>query len=91
MQVHVSADFDVTEWREAPVYQGDDDSKMSRAVVVKRYSGDIEGNSTTEWLLACAEEGDSARFVGLERISGSVAGRQGGLILCHVGSVGSRY
>ncbi len=86
MQVHLSADFNIKDWREAPIYPGDNDSKVTRAIVVKQYSGDIEGSSTTEWLMACAEEGDSATFVGLERVSGSVSGRQGSLILRHIGS-----
>jgi hypothetical protein len=85
MEAHVAAKFDVEKWDESPF---DDESlvpKVTRAVVTKRYSGAIEGTSTTEWLMAYAEDG-SARFVGLERVSGSVDGREGSLVLQHVGS-----
>src|SRR5271166_4812824 len=54
-------------------------------MVTKEYRGDIEGTSTTEWLMAYAEDG-SATFVGLERITGSVGGETGTVVLQHVGS-----
>ena len=58
---------------------------MTRAVVTKQYAGDIDGTSTTQWLMAYAEDGP-ATFVGLERVSGSVGGVEGTLVLQHVGS-----
>ena len=51
----------------------------------KSYSGDIEGSSATEWLMAYAPD-SRASFVGLERITGSVGGNRGSLVLRHVGS-----
>ena len=85
MKVHLVAQFDVEKWDESPFDDRTDVPKVTRALVIKRYSGDIEGSSTTEWLMAYGEDG-SARFVGLERISGSVTGREGSLVLQHVGS-----
>ena len=85
MKVHLVAKFDVEKWDESPFDDRIDVPKVTRALVIKRYSGDIEGSSTTEWLMAYGEDG-SARFVGLERISGSVTGREGSLVLQHVGS-----
>jgi hypothetical protein len=85
MKVHVVAKFDVENWDESPFDDRGAGPKLTRALVFKQYTGDIEGTSTTEWLMAYAEDG-SARFVGLERISGSVNGREGTLVLQHVGS-----
>ena len=85
MVAHLEAKFDVENWEEAPF---DDESglpKVTRALVVKRYSGDVEVSSTTEWLMAYGGDG-SARFVGVERISGSIGGREGSLVLQHVGA-----
>ncbi len=50
----------------------------------KKYSGDVDGTSVTEWLMSYNSDG-SAAFVGLERIRGTVAGRTGTLVLQHVG------
>lgn len=85
MEAHLAAKFEVEKWDESPFDDQNGAPKMTRALVIKRYSGEIEGSSTTQWLMAYAEDG-SARFVGLERISGSIGGREGSLVLQHVGS-----
>ncbi len=85
MNIQVSATFQIEEWNESPFDEGADGPKLTRALVTKRYAGEIEGTSTTQWLMAYADDG-SAGFVGLERISGSVQGRKGTLVLRHVGS-----
>jgi hypothetical protein len=85
MHAHLAAKFDVEKWDESPFDEQSDAPKVTRAVVTKQYSGDIEGSSTTEWLMAYLDDG-SAQFVGLERISGSINGHEGSLVLRHVGS-----
>jgi Protein of unknown function (DUF3224) len=86
MQTRLSAKFEVTSWDETP-FDDEDPSrpKVTRALVTKEYSGDIEGSSTTQWLMAYAEDG-SATFVGLERITARFAAEEGTLVLQHVGS-----
>ncbi|MCU1502541.1 MAG: hypothetical protein JWM12_1895 [Ilumatobacteraceae bacterium] len=81
---NITASFDVTKWdeHEFDVHAGA--GKLTKAHVTKTYTGDIDGTSTTEWLMAYAADGTAA-FVGLERISGTVAGRTGTLVLQHVG------
>jgi Protein of unknown function (DUF3224) len=86
MRTQLSAKFDVKSWDETPFEDRDPSlPKMTRALVTKEYSGDIEGGSTTQWLMAYAEDG-SAQFVGLERITGRFSGAEGSLVLQHVGS-----
>ena len=85
MKVHTSAIFEVKSWNENPFDEGAGLPKLTKAAVTKSYSGDIEGMSVTEWLMAYAEDG-SATFVGLERIVGTFSGRKGSLVLEHVGS-----
>src|SRR6202035_2496960 len=53
--------------------------------VKKKYSGGIDGVSATEWLMAYAEDG-SATFVGIERVTGTIAGHNGSGVLQHVGA-----
>ena len=81
----VSSQFEVTSWNEEPVDDRPDAAKITCAEVTKTYSGEIEGDSVTEWLMAYADDG-SAAFVGLERIVGTVGGRTGTLVLQHVGA-----
>jgi hypothetical protein len=83
----VSATFEIKGWDEEPFDDADADgvAKLTRASVAREYSGDVEGTSATEWLMAYQPDG-SAVFVGLERIRGSVGGRRGSLVLQHVGT-----
>lgn len=84
MGTHTTSTFEVKSWDENAVDEQTGLPKLTRASVTKAYSGDIDGASTTEWLMAYAEDG-SASFVGIERITGTVAGRTGTLVLQHVG------
>ena len=79
----VSATFEVKDWVETPLDEVET-PKVTRAVVAKTYSGDIDGTSTTEWVMSYAEDG-SATFVGMERISGTVGGRDGSFVVKHDG------
>jgi hypothetical protein len=85
MTTPIAAQFDIDDWNESAFDDRSDEPKVTRAIVTKRYSGDIEGSSITQWLMAYGEDG-SATFVGLERISGVIDGHDGTLVLRHIGS-----
>jgi hypothetical protein len=85
MAIAINATFAVESWDETPFDETTGLPKLTRATVAKQFSGDIDGQSATEWLMAYAEDG-SATFVGLERIRGTVAGRKGSLVLQHAGA-----
>ena len=80
----VDATFAVASWDEEPFDTAVGVSKLTRASVQKKYSGDVEGTSATEWLMSYNPDG-SAAFVGLERIKGKIGDRTGTLVLQHVG------
>jgi hypothetical protein len=84
MSRHIEARFEVASWDETPFEGGDDTTKLTEALVSKRYDGDIEGTSTTKWLLAYAPD-ESALFVGVEHITGTIGGKKGGIVLLHDG------
>jgi hypothetical protein len=84
MSRHIEARFEVASWDEAPFEGGDDSTKLTEALVSKRYEGDIEGASTTKWLMAYAPD-ESALFVGVEHITGTIGGKKGGIALLHDG------
>jgi hypothetical protein len=85
MTRQVKAEFQVTSWEETPFDEGTGVAKLTEALVSREYSGDIEASSTTKWLMAYAPD-QSASFVGLERIRGTIAGKHGSLVLQHVGT-----
>jgi hypothetical protein len=59
---------------------------LTRIHVEESFSGDIEGDGVVEFLQAGAADG-SASFVGIERVNGKLAGRQGTFLLQDVGTV----
>ena len=84
MPTQVKAEFQVVSWDETPFDQRNGVAKLTEALVSKEYIGDIEGTSSTKWLMAYEPEG-TATFIGLERITGTVKGKHGSLVLQHVG------
>jgi len=84
MSRHIEARFEVASWDETPFEDGDDATKLTEALVSKRYEGDVKGTSTTKWLLAYAPD-KSALFVGVEHITGTIGGKTGGIVLLHDG------
>jgi hypothetical protein len=85
MGTTIQATFEITNWDEQPLDGSVGGSKLTRASVTKRYAGDVDGTSTTEWLMAYRPD-STAAFVGLERVTGTVGGRPGTLVLQHVGT-----
>src|SRR4051812_5260205 len=84
MSRHIEARFEIASWDETPFEDGDDATKLTEALVAKRYEGDIKGTSTTKWLLAYSPD-KSALFVGVEHITGTIGGKKGGMVLLHDG------
>jgi hypothetical protein len=84
MSRHIEARFEIGSWNETPFEDGNDATKLTEALVSKRYDGDIKGTSTTKWLLAYRPD-KSALFVGVEHIVGTVGGKKGGVVLLHDG------
>jgi hypothetical protein len=84
MSRHIEARFEVASWDETPFEGSDDTTKLTEALVSKRYDGDINGTSTTKWLMAYAPD-ESALFVGVEHITGTIGGKKGSIVLLHDG------
>jgi hypothetical protein len=62
-----------------------DGPTLTRIHVEETFSGDIEGDGAVEFLQAGRTDG-SASFVGIERVTGKVAGRQGTFLLQDAGT-----
>ena len=59
---------------------------LTRIHVEEGFSGDISGDGVVEFLQAARDDG-SASFVGIERVTGTVAGRTGTFLLQDAGTV----
>jgi hypothetical protein len=77
--------FALKAWDEKPYNELPGELKMTRSSVVYTYQGDIEGESTLDYLMVYRPD-ESGSFVGLERIIGRVAGRTGSFVLQHTGT-----
>jgi len=77
--------FSVKAWDEKPYNELPGELKMTRSRVAYIYQGDIEGESTLDYLMVYRHD-ESGSFVGLERIIGRVAGRAGSFVIQHTGT-----
>jgi hypothetical protein len=84
MKQTASAHFAIKSWDEKPYSEGPDQPKLTRASVTKTFTGDLAGEGHVEYLMAYASDG-SATFVGLERITGELAGKTGSFVLRRTG------
>ena len=80
MKHNANARFAISSWDEKPYSEGQGLPKLTRASVIKTLTGDIEGESQSEYLMMYREDG-SASFVGLERVVGRVGGKSGTFVL----------
>jgi len=85
MTIRANATFEVKSWDEKPYNEVEGELKLTRASVAKQFHGDIEGESTLEYLMVYRADG-SAAFVGMERVTGRVGGRSGSFVLQHSGT-----
>ncbi|MEM7204486.1 MAG: DUF3224 domain-containing protein [Planctomycetota bacterium] len=80
----VTATFAPTRWEETDIDPTETLARLTRASCSQTYDGGIKGRSTLEYLMVYNADG-RATFAGLERIVGSVAGREGSFVLQHDG------
>ena len=81
MTLHATSAFTITGWEPTTIDDRDGVS-LTRTKVTKTFTGDLEGSSMAELLMAGAPN-DSAAYVGFERIEGKLNGRAGSFILHH--------
>jgi hypothetical protein len=72
--------FEITAMGEETLRELDGGGKLTHANGTQRFSGDIEGDGSVEWLMCYVPTG-GASYVGLQRIDGAIAGRAGSLVI----------
>ena len=80
MKKRANARFAITSWDEKPYSEGEDLPRLTRASVVKTFTGDIEAEGRVEYLMMYRGDG-SATFTGLERITGRIGDKTGTFVL----------
>jgi hypothetical protein len=81
MTLHATSAFTITGWEPTTIDDRDGVS-LTRTKVTKTFTGDLEGTSVAELLMAGAPN-DSAAYVGFERIEGKLNRRSGSFVLHH--------
>jgi len=84
MKQTASARFTIQSWDEQPYSEGPDQPKLTRAMVAKTYTGDLDGEAHVEYLMMYRGDG-TASFVGLERFVGRLGGKSGSFVLQRTG------
>lgn len=85
MKHTANARFAITSWDEKPYAEGQGQPRLTRAAVTKKLTGDIEGESHTEYLMVYRPDG-SATFVGIERVTGRIGGKSGSFVMQRLGA-----
>ncbi len=80
-----AATFQIKSWDEKSYAEFDKGAQLTRAKAKQSFAGDMEGESSVEYLMFHRADG-SANFVGLEHFVGQVGGRWGSFVIQHQGS-----
>ena len=80
-----NATFKIASWNEEPY--ATEPQKLTQAKVDRTFEGDLEGESHTEYLMAYGT-GD-ASFVGHERFTGKLGGKEGSFVFQREGTAGA--
>ncbi len=83
--MNVSAPFTNDRYEEE-AYAEADGVELSRVHIARTFSGDLDGESTAELMIAKSEGGGG--YIGHDRISGVLAGRTGTFVFQHTGIMG---
>jgi hypothetical protein len=82
---HARGTFDVTIKPQAD--EGVGDPTVGRMSIDKQFHGDLEGTSLGQMLAAATDVKDSAGYVAIERVRGTLHGRRGTFALQHTGTL----
>lgn len=82
ISLHASGPFEV-KLAALPNYDADPASKFGRMSIDKIFHGDLDATSKGEMLSAVGEIKGSAGYVAIERVSGTLGGRNGSFTLQH--------
>jgi hypothetical protein len=80
-----SGTFTVTGGSEQTICGAPGEARLTRVSGTQRFGGGIVGDGSVEWVF-CYRSDRSARFLGLQRIEGSIDGRSGSVVIESTGN-----
>lgn len=86
MTTRASGTFEV-DLNPLAVHDQAQETQLGRMAIKKQFKGDLEGSSRGEMLMAGTEVEGSAGYVAIERVSGTLQGRNGTFVLQHSGTM----
>jgi uncharacterized protein DUF3224 len=86
MSSHATGTFDVKITPQAPEERVGDPT-IGRMSIDKQFHGDLAGTSLGQMLAAMTDVKDSAGYVAIERVKGTLKGRTGTFVLQHTGTM----
>ncbi len=78
--------FEVVSWNEETYERTRGKAELTRARVTQRFTGDVSGQGSVQWLMAYARDG-TAHLVGLQRVKGSIGDRTGTFVVETIGDL----
>jgi Protein of unknown function (DUF3224) len=87
MTKQASGTFEVSLAPQKPDNNEAERAKLGRMSINKRFRGDLEAISSGEMLSAMTDVQGSAGYVAIERVSGTLHGRDGTFVLQHTGTM----
>ena len=87
MTKHASGTFGVNLTPQTPDNKEAESANLGRMSIDKHFQGDLEATSNGEMLSAVSDVKGSAGYVAIERVTGTLHGRNGTFVLQHTGSM----
>jgi hypothetical protein len=85
MSMHAASMVEVTHWERSIIHELDGAAPLVRVRFAHAFTGDITGEGLLEYLMLERPDATTS-FVGLERVIGRLAGRNGTFVLEHTGA-----
>ncbi len=76
--------FSIKDWKDMPSGDIGGETKLTLTKAVHSYTGAIVGEGVAEFLM-CAGADGATHFIGFERITGTLDGREGSFVIQHDG------
>jgi len=76
----VNGSYTITGGSEQTIRDAEGESRLTRVSGTMRFEGAIVGEGSVEWVMLYSPD-RSARFMGFQRIGGSIGGRAGSLVM----------
>ncbi len=80
MRKSATGTFEIASWDEKTIAELGPGAKLTEAKVTQKFTGDLSGDGSVVWVMCYVSE-KSARFVGMQRVTGSLGDRSGGFVM----------